>query len=111
MRLGDDPHPGSGEPGTLIGVQVGAFTIVCPLGDAARGPMYLAEHPVLGTRRAVRVLLPPRAEDPRAVQRFVDAARTAARVPHRNLVQVHDVGPLAGGGWFMLLDHVDGGTL
>ncbi|HEX3476413.1 MAG TPA: protein kinase [Kofleriaceae bacterium] len=110
-RLGDDRHPRSGEPGTLIGVQVGAFTIVCPLGDGDRGAMYLAEHPVLSTRRAVRVLPPHLAHDPRTVQCFVDAARAAARVQHRNLVQVHDVGPLAGGGWFMVLDHIDGDTL
>ncbi|HEX8112751.1 MAG TPA: protein kinase, partial [Kofleriaceae bacterium] len=84
---------------------------MCPLGEARRGAMYLAEHPVLHTRRAVRVLLPPLARDPRAVQRFVDVARAAARVQHRNLVQVHDVGPLAGGAWFMTLDHIDGGTL
>jgi serine/threonine protein kinase len=111
MRLGDDRHPRSGEPGNLIGVQVGAFTIVCPLGEGDRGSMYLAEHPVLNTRRAVRVLPPHVAHDPRAVQRFVEAARAAARVQHRNLAQVHDVGPLAGGAWFMVLDHIDGGTL
>src|SRR5262245_42975649 len=109
--LGDDRHPESGEPSTLIGVQVGAFTIVGPLGEDRRAPMYLAEHPVLNTRRAVRVLPPHLAQDPRAVQRFVEVARAAARVQHRNVVQVHDVGPLAGGAWFMMLDHSDGGTL
>src|SRR4051794_25810393 len=111
MRLGDDRRPGSGEPSTLIGVQVGAFRVVCPLDDGPWWPQYLAEHPVLNTRRAVRVLLPHLAQDPRAVQRFVEAARAAARVQHRNLVQVHDVGPLAGGAWFMMLDHIDAGTL
>src|SRR4051812_47655374 len=111
MRLGDDQHPRTSESSTLIGAQVGAFTIVCPLAEGRRGAMYLAEHPVLNTRRAVRVLSPALAQDPRVRQRFVDAARAAARVRHRNLVQVHDVGPLAGGAWFVMLDHIDGGTL
>lgn len=95
----------------MIGAQVGPFTIVCPLGERGAATMYLAEHAVLKTRRAVKFLPPQRAQDARAVQRFVDEARAAARLHHRNLIQVHDVGQLASGAWFMVLDHLDGGTL
>ena len=95
----------------MIGAQVGPFTIVCPLGEGSLGPVYLAEHPVLNTRRAVQVLSPALAGGPAAVQRFLDRARAAAQLRHRNLICVHDVGQLASGAWFVVHDHVDGGTL
>src|SRR5262245_22532783 len=110
MRLGDE-HPGSGEPSTMVGAQVGPFTIVCRLGEDDMATLYLAEHTVLKTRRAVKLLSPRRTGNPHAVQRFVHEARAAARLAHRNLIQVHDAGQLADGAWFMVLDHVDGGTL
>jgi serine/threonine-protein kinase len=73
--------------------------------------MYLAEHAVLKTRRAVKFLSAQRTQNPLLVQRFVHEARAAARLQHRNLIQVHDIGQLASGAWFMVLDYLDGQTL
>src|ERR1043166_8954772 len=110
MRLGDE-HPGSGEPSSVIGSQVGPFTLLRRLRDDGPAAVYLAEHALLATRRTVKLLAPPEAGQPQAVQRFVDEARAAARVQHRNLIAVHDVGQVAGGAWFVVLDHLDGDTL
>ena len=95
----------------MIGTQVGPFTIVCPLGDGGMASVYLAEHAVLKTRRAVKFLSPPLTQNPLLVHRFVNEARAAAQLHHRNLIQVHDVGQLPSGAWFMVLDYLDGHTL
>src|SRR5262249_48231346 len=44
-------------------------------------------------------------------RRFVNDARAAARLRHRNLIQLHDVGRLPNGAWFMVLDYLNGQTL
>jgi len=95
----------------MIGTQVGPFTIVCPLGEGGMASVYLAEHAVLKTRRAVKFLSPQLTQNPLQVRRFVNEARAAAQLHHRNLIQVHDVGPLPSGAWFMVLDYLDGHTL
>jgi serine/threonine protein kinase len=95
----------------MIGTQVGPFTIVCPLGQGRTSSVFLAEHAVLKTRRAIKRLAPRLTFDGQLVQRFVHEARAAARLRHRNLIQVHDIGQLVSGAWFMLLDYLDGHTL
>jgi eukaryotic-like serine/threonine-protein kinase len=115
MRLGDDRYLGSGEPevmpDAMIGTRVGPFAILRPLGEGGMGKVYLAEHTVLKTRRAVKVLSPQLTQNELLVRRFINEARAAARLHHRNLIQVHDVGQLPGGAWFMVLDYLDGNTL
>jgi len=95
----------------MIGTQVGPFTVLCPLGESGMGSAYLAEHAVLKTRRAVKFLSPQLTQDPLRVRRFVHEARAAARLHHPNLIQVHDVGQLPSGAWFILFDYLDGQTL
>jgi serine/threonine-protein kinase len=95
----------------MIGMQVGQFVIRRLLGEGGMGMVYLAEHAVLKTPRAVKVLLPELTKSKQIVQRFVNEARMAASIRHRNIIEVHDVGQLPDGQWFILLDYVEGQTL
>ena len=123
MRLGDDPHLGLGEPGR-IGPQVGPYAIIGrhpafsppgppgpPGAPGEADAVYLAEHAVLETRRTVRVLAARRTQDEVAVRRLVHDLRAAARLRHRHLVAIHDVGQLANGAWFVVLDELEGAPL
>jgi serine/threonine protein kinase len=111
MRLGDDRHDSNGDPDAMIGARVGPLTLVRLLGEGATGRVYVGEHTVLQTLRAVKLLSPPLTQDAVFVRRFVNEARAIARLCHRNLIQVHDVGQLPSGEWFMVLDYLDGQTL
>ncbi|HWU89935.1 MAG TPA: serine/threonine-protein kinase, partial [Kofleriaceae bacterium] len=95
----------------MIGTQVGQLVIQRLLGQGGMGAVYLAEHAVLKTPRAVKVLLPEWTKSKVIVQRFVNEARAAAAIRHRNIVEVHDVGQLPDGQWFILLDYIEGRTL
>src|SRR5689334_15865574 len=95
----------------MIGTQVGQYVIQRLLGAGGMGRVYLAEHAVLKTPRAVKVLLPEWTRSKLIVQRFVNEARAAAAIRHRNIIEVHDVGQLPSGQWFILLDYVEGQTL
>ena len=95
----------------MIGTQVGQLVIQRLLGEGGMGTVYLAEHAVLKTPRAVKVLLPQWTKSKIIVQRFVNEARAAAAIRHRNIIEVHDVGQLPDGQWFILLDYIEGQTL
>ena len=111
MRLGDDRHDSNGDPDAMIGARVGPLTLVRLLGEGATGRVYVGEHTVLQALRAVKLLSPPLTQDAVFVRRFVNEARAIARLCHRNLIQVHDIGQLPSGEWFMVLDYLDGQTL
>src|SRR5215471_4029600 len=56
------------------------------------GVVYLAEHPVLRRRAAVKLLKRQYLESPSLVARFVNEARAAAAIHHPNVIEVIDVG-------------------
>jgi serine/threonine protein kinase len=95
----------------MIGVSVGQYECRNLLGEGGSGTVYLAIHRVLGTPRAVKVLLPEWNRYPEIVERFINEARAAAAIRHRNIIGVHDCGRLPSGEWFILFDYLEGGTL
>ncbi len=95
----------------MIGVEIGQLVITRQLGEGGMGAVYLAEHRVLRTPRVVKVLLPQWTQNETVVQRFVNEARAAASIHHRNIIGVHDCGQLPNGPWFIIMDYLEGGTL
>jgi serine/threonine-protein kinase PpkA len=71
---------------------VPGYRIVRLLGRGGMATVYLAVQESLGREVALKLLAPELAEDPIAAERFIREARTAARLEHRHIVGVHDVG-------------------
>ncbi|MDH5673544.1 MAG: protein kinase [Myxococcales bacterium] len=69
----------------------GKYRIDERIGAGGMGVVYAATHVTLRKRRAIKWLLPKLARDDRAVQRFLDEARIAARIDHGNVVSPIDV--------------------
>src|SRR3954465_1389423 len=78
-------------PGTVL---LDKFRIVRALGGGGMGVVLCAEHLVLGTRVAIKFLLPEFAVLPDAAQRFVREARAATRIHSEHVARVLDVGTL-----------------
>jgi serine/threonine protein kinase len=95
----------------MIGTFIGQYEVKQRLGEGGMGIVYLAIHRMLGTQRAVKILLPEWTRYPEIVQRFVNEALAAAAIRHRNIIGVLRGGQLPTGEWFILLDYLDGGTL
>ena len=96
----------------MIGTQFGPFQMLRLLGAGGMGSVYLAEHSLMKDLHAIKVLDPSLTQNPQIVTRFVNEARAAARLRHRNLVRVHNIERLPDDGpWFMVLDYLDGRTL
>ncbi|HEX3474621.1 MAG TPA: protein kinase [Kofleriaceae bacterium] len=95
-----------------IGSQIGPFVVLRLLGKGGMGSVYLAEHSLMKDLHAIKILDPQLTQNPAIVTRFVNEARAAARLRHRNLVRVHNIERLPNdGSWFMVLDYLDGSTL
>jgi eukaryotic-like serine/threonine-protein kinase len=70
--------------------RIGQYTILSELGRGGMGVVYEAEHALLGRRVALKTLAGDEGAGRR--ERFLEEARTAARLRHPALVPVHDAG-------------------
>ncbi len=83
------------------------YTIVRLLGSGGMGEVYLAEHPRLPRRDALKVLPSDVCADNEYRQRFNREADLAATLWHPHIVGVHDRGDVEGQIWISM-DYVDG---
>jgi len=93
--------------------QLGPYRLVRRLGHGGMCEVFLARaFGASGFEKdvAVKVLLPDLAGDATYERLLITEARLGARLSHRNLVQVHDLG-VEEGVYFVRLDYVDGHDL
>jgi serine/threonine-protein kinase len=95
----------------LVGQRVGNYRIVRRLGEGGMGTVYLAEHPGLGRRLAVKILHPDLARNDEMIQRFFNEARAANAIGHRGVVEVSDFGVLPAGEPYLAMEYLDGESL
>jgi serine/threonine-protein kinase len=72
------------------------------------GAVYLAEHPGLGRRAAVKVLHPAVSSEAGVIQRFFNEARAANAVGHRGIVEAFDFGLLPSGAPYIVMELLEG---
>jgi eukaryotic-like serine/threonine-protein kinase len=96
----------------LVGtVLAGRYRILRKIGDGGMGAVYEAEHAMLGRRVAVKVLRAQFAHDAEVVRRFMNEARAAAMLAHRNIIECTDVGQHDDGSPFLVLSFLEGRSL
>ena len=83
------------------------YTILRLLGRGGMSEVYLAQHPRLPRRDALKILPGPTTADSSFRQRFHREAELAATLWHPNIVQVHDRGEFDAQLW-IAMDWVEG---
>ena len=83
------------------------YTVLRLLGRGGMSEVYLAQHPRLPRRDALKILLGGTAADSGFRERFHREAELAATLWHPNIVQVHDRGEFDGQLW-LAMDYVEG---
>jgi serine/threonine protein kinase len=101
----------SSDPRSLIGQMAGSYRITDLIGCGAAGAVYQAEHPMIGTKVAVKVLLPEAAAFPGMSERFVNEARTSGQIGSPHIPQVFDFGTLPTGQAFAVMELLKGETV
>ena len=97
----------------LLAVDLGRYRLVAELARGGMGIIHLAEARGPGGFEklvVVKELKRELAEDPVYTAMFLEEARLAARLTHRNIVQTHEVG-CEEGRYFMALELLEGGSL
>ena len=109
-----DPQPQGHDP--LIGQTIGNYRVTQKLGEGGMGSVYLAEHPHIGKKVALKVLHAEFAGNQEVVARFFNEARAVNDIGHPNIVDIVDYGVLQGGPMgdrmvYFIMEYLGGRTL
>ncbi len=72
-------------------LKLGKYELLEQLGSGELGRVYLANHSQMGRRVAIKTLSRQFTSDPAKVKQFLNEARNAAALDHRNIVHVFDI--------------------
>jgi serine/threonine-protein kinase len=98
-------------PPSLVGQTIGNYKVVEQIGEGGMGVVYMAEHPVIGRKVAIKLLHTSFAHDPETVARFFNEARTIHMIRHHNIVEVLDFGQTADGQPYFTMELLSGQSL
>ena len=94
-----------------IGSTIGNYEVLQKIGEGAMGVVFLARHPTIGKRVALKVIHPELAEDEDVVARFFNEARAVTQIGHQHIVDVQDFGQTPSGESFLVMELLEGSTL
>ena len=98
-------------PTNLIGSFIGSYHVLALLGSGGSGSVYVAEHPIIGTKVAIKVLRAEVASMPGMAERFVDEARTSSQIDSVHVPRYFDFGHLPDGRPYAVLEFLEGETV
>jgi tRNA A-37 threonylcarbamoyl transferase component Bud32 len=93
------------------GQSIGNYRILNKIGTGGMGAVYLAEHPLIGKRVALKVIHRELAGNREVVSRFFQEARAVNKIGNEHIVQIHDFGVSPEGDHFYIMEYLEGHTL
>lgn len=93
------------------GQLIGNYRIVQKIGTGGMGAVYLAEHPMIGKKIALKVIHRELASNKEVVQRFFQEARAVNKIGNEHIVEIHDFGVTPEGDHFYIMEYLEGRTL
>jgi len=94
-----------------VGASVGNYQVLQKIGAGAMGNVFLAHHPVIGKRVALKVIHPELASNEEMIARFFNEARAVTQIGHENIVDVQDFGQTPDGDSFIVMELLEGSSL
>jgi eukaryotic-like serine/threonine-protein kinase len=95
----------------VIGQWFGNYRALSLLGEGGMGAVYLAEHPSIGRRVAIKVLRKELIRDTQHLGRFVNEARAANAIRHPNIVEILDSGTTPEATPYLVMELLEGEAL
>ncbi|MCP3098527.1 serine/threonine protein kinase [Myxococcus sp. K15C18031901] len=92
-------------------VVAGRYRVLKRLGQGGMGSVYLAEQVGIGQQVAMKFLNSGLSMDPDVARRFLNEAKSYARVAHPNAVTLHDFGQDDEGSLYLSMEYVEGDDL
>ncbi|MGN6110634.1 MAG: serine/threonine protein kinase [Kofleriaceae bacterium] len=92
-----DPQQGPPQADLLIGQTIGNYLVKQKLGEGGMGAVYLAEHPTIGKKVALKVLHSEFSSNQDVAARFFNEAKAVNDIGHPNIVDIVDFGIIQAG--------------
>ncbi|MBA3538355.1 MAG: serine/threonine protein kinase, partial [Deltaproteobacteria bacterium] len=93
------------------GQSIGNYRILSKIGTGGMGAVYLAEHPLIGKKVALKVIHRELAHNRDVVQRFFQEAKAVNSIGNEHIVEIHDFGVTPENDHFYIMEYLDGQTL
>jgi eukaryotic-like serine/threonine-protein kinase len=93
------------------GQKLGNYRILERIGVGGMGSVYLAEHPLIGKKVALKVIHRELASNREVVSRFFREAKAVNKIGNEHIVEVHDFGQTPEGEHFFIMEYLEGRTL
>ncbi len=94
-----------------VGETVGNYRVAAKLGEGGMGQVFLAEHPVIGSKVAIKAVHSHFARNPEVVSRFVTEARAVNQIGHEHIVSITDFGTTTAGDFYFVMEYLQGQML
>jgi serine/threonine protein kinase len=91
-----------------VGQTVGNYKITAKLGEGGMGVVYLAEHPVIGKKVAMKAIHPELARNPEVVSRFMIEAKSVNQIGHEHIVDISDFGRTPDNEFYFVMEFLQG---
>ncbi len=101
----------TGPPDEWIGRTIGSYRITRLLGAGGMGAVYLAEHPAIGSRVAIKFLHRRYAADKKIVDRFFNEARAVNLIGHDNILKILDLDVTPDNRHYFIMEFLHGRSL
>jgi serine/threonine-protein kinase len=112
----DQHYQGAPGPDPMLGQTIGNYRVSQKLGEGGMGSVYMAEHPHIGKKVALKILHAEFASNPDVVARFFNEAKAVNDIGHPNIVDIIDygvltTGPNGEGLVYFIMEFLPGATL
>ncbi len=95
----------------MIGSTIGNYVVRDKIGEGGMGVVYVAEHPRIGRKVAIKVLLPEYSQNPEVVARFFTEARASSAIKNEHIIDIIDFGELPDKSSYIIMEWLEGQSL
>ncbi|NVB81446.1 MAG: serine/threonine protein kinase, partial [Kofleriaceae bacterium] len=93
------------------GQSIGSYRILQKIGTGGMGAVFLAEHPLIGKKVALKVIHRELSSNKEVVQRFFQEAKAVTKIGNEHIISIHDFGMTPEGDHFYIMEYLEGQTL
>src|SRR5450432_4178856 len=94
-----------------VGQIIGNYEVTAKIGEGGMGVVYLAVHPVIGKKVAMKAIHPELSRNPEVVSRFVMEAKAVNQIGHDHIVDISDFGNMPSGDFYFVMEYLQGESL
>jgi eukaryotic-like serine/threonine-protein kinase len=94
-----------------VGQTVGNYRITAKLGEGGMGIVFLAEHPVIGKKVAMKAIHPELSRNTEVISRFMTEAKSVNQIGHEHIVDISDFGTTQQGEFYFVMEYLQGQAL